>query len=341
MDSVTQFALGAAVGEAVLGRKVGSCALLWGGICGTIPDLDVFLSFGDPVKDFTYHRSFSHSIFILALLTPIIVALILRLHAGTRVCKWHWYLLVYLVFVTHVLLDCCTAYGTQILWPIITTPISWSTIFIIDPVYTLPLLAGIVAALLLSRQNPLGNTLNSIGLAFSALYLAWTIGAKWYVDNMVEHSLDGSGIDSRVFFSTPTPFNSLLWRVVVMEAEGYYEGFYSVFDGDRPIPFQHYTSRVDLLNDIKTDWSVRRLQWFSNGIYAVKQEHQSVVISDLRMGYEPNYVFRFVVGRIANASVFAIRPIQLESTRDYSALVLIWRRIWDASRDTNLVPKRK
>ena len=51
MDSVTQITLGAAVGEAVLGRKIGGRAMLWGAIAGTLPDLDVFVPLGDVVKD--------------------------------------------------------------------------------------------------------------------------------------------------------------------------------------------------------------------------------------------------------------------------------------------------
>ena len=65
MDSLTQITLGAALGEAVLGRQVGRKAMLYGAVCGTLPDLDVLLKFGDPVMDFTFHRSFSHSIFVL------------------------------------------------------------------------------------------------------------------------------------------------------------------------------------------------------------------------------------------------------------------------------------
>ena len=57
MDSLTQIALGAAVGEAVLGRKVGRKAALWGAVCGTLPDLDVLVPMADPVAAFTYHRS--------------------------------------------------------------------------------------------------------------------------------------------------------------------------------------------------------------------------------------------------------------------------------------------
>ena len=85
MDSLTQMVLGAAVGEAVLGRRVGHKATLWGGVVATLPDLDVFIPLGDAVKDFTYHRAASHSLFILALLTPLVVALILKVHPATRV----------------------------------------------------------------------------------------------------------------------------------------------------------------------------------------------------------------------------------------------------------------
>ncbi len=84
MDSVTQIALGAAVGEAVLGRKIGNRAMLWGAIAGTLPDLDVFVPLGDAVKDFTYHRSASHSLLMLALATPLLVWLINRIHPSLR-----------------------------------------------------------------------------------------------------------------------------------------------------------------------------------------------------------------------------------------------------------------
>ena len=63
MDSVTQIALGAAVGEAVLGKKVGNKAVLWGAVAGTIPDLDVIPGyFMDTVARLDFHRGFSHSI---------------------------------------------------------------------------------------------------------------------------------------------------------------------------------------------------------------------------------------------------------------------------------------
>ena len=53
MDSVTQFALRAAIGEAVLGRKVGKRAAITGGLVATLPDLDTFIPWEDAVAAFT------------------------------------------------------------------------------------------------------------------------------------------------------------------------------------------------------------------------------------------------------------------------------------------------
>ena len=72
MDSLSQLVLGAAVGEAVLGKKIGNKALLWGGIAGTIPDLDVLTRpFLDIVEEVEFHRSISHSIFLFIFLAPL------------------------------------------------------------------------------------------------------------------------------------------------------------------------------------------------------------------------------------------------------------------------------
>ena len=331
MDTVTQIALGAAVGEAVLGRKVGNKAILWGAIAGTIPDLDVFVPLGDAVRDFTYHRSASHSLFVLALATPLLVWLINRVHPSAREHRRRWFLLVYLAFVTHVLLDSFTVYGTQIFWPISETPVAWSTIFIIDPLYTLPLLAGVIAALVMSRDSNRGHLVNRAGLLLSSLYLSWTVAASFIAEQGFRSSLQAQGIDYERLFVSPGPFNSLLWRAVVIDADGYYEGYHSVLDGDADIRFVHYSSDRGLLAGIEDHWPVRRLQWFSRGIYAVDRLQDDIVISDLRMGIEPHYVFRFKVGEFGNPHARPARPEQLQPVRDLSRIPVLWARIWDQS----------
>lgn len=323
-------ALGAAVGEAVIGRQIGRKALLWGAICGTLPDLDVFVPLGNAVMDFTYHRSASHSFFVLALLTPLLVWLVNRIHPQHREQTKRWAVMIYAVFVTHILLDSFTAYGTQIFWPIDNTPVNWSTIFIIDPAYTLPLLLGIVVALVSRRQ---GVSWNTAGLALSSLYLTWTVAAKLYTNQQFEAALDEQGIEYRQIFTTPTPFNSLLWRAVVMDDKGYYEGYTSLFDNDKGVRFRHFESREELLGGMEEEWNTQRLRWFTKGIYAVSQINDKVVISDLRMGYEPDYVFRFAVAKLGNPSISAIEPEQLAPNRDWSLLKKIWQRIWNQDVD--------
>ena len=330
MDSITQLALGAAVGEATAGRQVGRRALLWGAVCGTLPDLDVFIPLGDAVRDFTYHRSARHSLFVLAALTPLVVWLILKLHPATIEHRRRWFVLVYSVFATHVLLDSFTVYGTQIFWPFITTPMTWSTIFIIDPLYTLPLLIGIIAALIAARRWSWGHTANTIGLVLSTAYLLWALGAKMHVDSVSRNTLQAQNISFNKVLTTPAPFNSLLWRVLVINETDYYEGFYSVLDDDASIQFERHPRALDLIEPLHDSWPVQRLQWFTKDFYAATLNKGDIIISDLRMGAEPDYVFRFKVGEMANPHPHPAAVERMPAIRNFERLRWIWARIWDS-----------
>ncbi len=77
MDSITQAVLGAAVGEAVLGKQLKNRAILWGAVAGTIPDLDVVsrLFISEPLYGLIYHRGLSHSI-LFTFVAPLLFALL-------------------------------------------------------------------------------------------------------------------------------------------------------------------------------------------------------------------------------------------------------------------------
>ncbi|MGE5767054.1 MAG: metal-dependent hydrolase, partial [Bacteroidota bacterium] len=109
MDSLTQFALGAGVGAAVLGRRIGPRkAAVVGGLLGTLPDLDVLFPFADPIDSFTLHRGASHSFVVQALVTPLFGEAMVRLFEGLRDRRLQTYLAVFLIFVTHAALDALT-----------------------------------------------------------------------------------------------------------------------------------------------------------------------------------------------------------------------------------------
>jgi inner membrane protein len=327
MDTVTQIGLGAAVGEAVLGRQVGSRALLWGGICGLLPDLDVLVPLGDAVRNFTYHRGPSHSLFALAAFTPLMVYWILKVHPQTVLHRTRWMWLVFLAFVTHVLLDCLTVYGTQIFWPLPTPPVMWSTLFIIDPAYSLPLLSGVLAVIIMSRKTTRGHTVNTACLAISTVYLFWSIGAKIHVESVARESLRRQGIGYSALLTTPTAFNTLLWRVVAMDDKGYAEGYYSLLDGDQEIRMMRYPADRHLLETLEGHWPVQRLKWFTHGFYSVKQIGDGIVMTDLRMGMEPDYTFRFRVAAVGNPHLVPEVGRRVKEPRNTNALAWIWHRI--------------
>jgi inner membrane protein len=96
---------------------------------------------------------------------------------------------------------------------------------------------------------------------------------------------------------TPTPFNTLLWRVVVMRDGGFEEGFVSLLDGGRPIRFDRFASDAVLYEALSSQWAVQRMAWFSRGFFRLHEEGGSAFITDLRMGQEPNYSFSFRVAQ--------------------------------------------
>lgn len=334
MDSVTQIALGAAVGEATLGKKLGRPAVVWGGICGLLPDLDVLVPLGDVVKNFTYHRSVSHSLLVLTLLTPLMVKIILGRHPDSARYRSRWYVLVFLAFITHILLDSLTVYGTQILWPLATPPVMWSTIFIIDPVYSLPLVFGVLAAFRMSRETSTGHLISQVCLLLSSLYLVWTIGVKAHVGNVARESLARNNISYNSILTVPSPFNTFLWRILVMDDTRYHEGYYSIFDNDQSVDYTSYKNGKALLKGLQDHWPVNRLQWFTQGFYSARQDSEKIIITDLRMGTEGGYVFRFQVGEISDGVVEPSKSRRVKSQLHLNMLETIWNRIWSKPKDS-------
>jgi inner membrane protein len=310
MDSVTQFALGASIGEAVLGRKIGNRAPVIGGIVATLPDLDAFIPYEEAVATFTYHRSASHSLFVLAAVSPLIARLVLSLQPAFQKYKNETFWLVFLALFTHPLLDAFTVYGTQLFWPLTDYPVSGSTIFIVDPAYTLWLLVGFISAMVINREKSLGHKLNTAGLVLSSLYLSWTVVAKVLVDTRFEQALLDEGLAFDQVMTTPAPFTTLEWRIIGRNETGYFDAFTPVFGSTEDIMFNHYSSEDYLLESIDTHWPVKRLHNFTHGYYKVSRRGSDILITDLRMGLEGSYVFNFKVAEFSGAEIVPVISIQ-------------------------------
>jgi inner membrane protein len=330
MDSLTQLALGSAVGVAVMGRRAPIWkAAVWGGVCGTLPDLDVFLDHGDAIRNMTLHRTESHSLFFLTLVSPALALLASRFPAGTASFK-RWWLAVWLALITHPLLDWMTIYGTQLALPFSDFPFAVGNIFVIDPLYTLPLIAGLVAAMSAARRRPgSGRRWNLLGLAVATAYLAWSGVAQVHVSALAETSLRQQGIAAERVLVVPTPFNTVLWRVLAIDGDSYLEGFYSLLDRDRNIAFSRHSRGQDIYEISKDNWYVARMAWFSHGFFRMQREGETILISDLRMGQEPSYTFTFrIPGAMLREPPDLDKPTLLPQQLDIGAsLQWLWQRL--------------
>ncbi|MDH4449035.1 MAG: metal-dependent hydrolase [Rhodoferax sp.] len=296
MDSLTQLALGSAVCVAVMGRRTAAWkATLWGAVAGTLPDLDALIDHGDALLNMVLHRAESHALLYLSIAAPVLAWMAARGHHFLR-----WWLALWLVLITHPLLDTMTIYGTQLLLPFTNHPFGLGSVFIIDPAYTLPLIVGVVAAVR-CKDAVRGLHWNRIGLALSTLYLGWSLVAQHHIEQQARASLREIGVSAQRVLVTPTPLQTLLWRVVAIADDPadpvFHEAYVSVLDEKRPLRWTTHARGSDLLAQHAAAPPVARLSAFTHGfVKAAVSPQGQLRITDLRMGQEPDYVFSFDLG---------------------------------------------
>ena len=308
MDSVSQFVLGAAVGEVVLGKKLGNKAILWGGIAGTIPDLDVMFSpFLSEVDALAFHRGFSHSI-SFAILGAFAFAWLLN-KAYQRNGKidsdpptlrsWQW--MFFLAFFTHSLLDTFTMYGTQLLSPFTNYRFAISSISVADPIYTIPFIVCLIVVLF---QNDFKKRRfwNYLGIGLSSAYLLFTVVNRQLIQKEYKQQLANQGIEYKKLIIGPTILNNVLWNATVETEENFLQAHYSIFDKSE-ISFRPIEKNHELLSDNMDDRAIRILRWFTKDFFnIIQREDGRLQMNDLRYGtFESNredenaYIFRFIL----------------------------------------------
>lgn len=317
-------------------------AALWGGLAGTLPDLDAFIDHGNAILNMTRHRAESHSLLLLTLASPVLAWVASRVHrnpsppaAGSALQPspqqgptfLRWWLALWLVLFTHPLLDTMTVYGTQLLQPFTDHPFGVGSIFIIDPLYTVPLIVGVVAALRL--KNTRGLQWNLAGVALSTLYLGWSFGAQQHATQVARASLAIQGIEAQGLLVTPSPFNTVLWRLVATTPTQYFEGYYSLLDNGQRITWTTHDRGAALIEQHRNEPSVARMAAFTHGFYSLAETDGRLFVTDLRMGQEPAYTFRFDLGSAPARVSGQHLPVQQSRRPDLgTALPWLWQRMW-------------
>ena len=333
MDSITHTVLGACVGEALAGKKLGKHAMFWGALANNIPDVDVITSFWMSQADsLLAHRGFTHSI-LFALLFPFILAFILsRWHKNKLMLFKDWWILIASGMFIHIFIDSLTSYGTGWFEPFSHHRVTMNVLFVADPFYTLSLLVSFVALLFIKGKKKSRKKWTNFGLWISTLYIGYAFINKAIIDNDFKKELSRQNIQNTNYFSTPAPLNNFLWYLVAKNDTGFFWGYHSMFDKTDEIDLNYRSKNENLLSGLETDNDLLKLKRFSKGYYSSEKINDTLFLNDLRFGTtggwkdpSADFVFRYCLEKDANNDLVIQRGRFKSAGKD--ALTSLWKRI--------------
>lgn len=285
MDSITHIALGACMGEAFLDRKLGKKAMLWGALAQSVPDIDFIASFWmNTSNNLLAHRGFTHSFLFVAIIAVLFALIAERWHRPHNIRLKKWLFFFGGVIFIHVFIDAFNSYGVGWFEPFSHKRISFNTIFVADPFFSIwPALA--IVLLIISKHSWIHRKKWwMMGLVMTTIYLSYCGFNKVKINSDVKDILQKQNIQYSRYFTTPTAFQNWLWYVVAGNDSGYYVGFRSVFDSKKEISFEYFPRNDHLLDSVEDHEELQKLKRFSQQFYTVEKWNDTLVFNDLRFG---------------------------------------------------------
>lgn len=292
--------IGAGLGYAAFGRKLGRSAALAGALAALLPDVDVFIqSRADPLLAIEHHRGFTHS-FAFAPVGAAVVALVAWFTFGRRQNAWAWGWCALLGYISHCLLDAATSYGTQLLWPFSSSRTGWDVISIIDPIFTVVLGVALLVAL---RQKQRAPAL--AGLTFALLYLGAGLLQRQRAEAVQVELAAARGHRRERSEIMPTLGNTVVWRALYLHAGRIYSDRIRVPWLSAPVVREGMSLPVVDAGELTPEERARdagtrsfaRFEWFSDRWVARDPAHLAV-IGDVRYSlsteaFDPVWGIRF------------------------------------------------
>lgn len=301
MDPLTHILLGASVGYAAFGRRLGRAAAGVGGLAAFAPDADVFIrSAVDPLVAVEHHRGFTHALAFAPVGAAIVAALWL-MHPAWRVrARWLplWGAGV-LAYLSHALLDAATSYGTRLLWPFSNRRFGWDVVSVIDPLVTLVLLAGLAVAWRRQRAAPV-----CAGLAVAFAYLAFggvQHGRAVAAQRALAQARGHTPVRCEVM---PTLANNLVWRALYVHDGRIYSDRIRVGWFSAPAVREGWALPLVAAEDLTPAERARdrrrsfaRFAWFSEH-WVARSPADATVLGDMRYSlsaeaFDPIWGIRF------------------------------------------------
>ncbi len=290
MDPITQGALGASLPQALSNKKNIVLAGIMGFVSGMAPDLDVFIrSSADPLLFLEFHRQFTHSLIFIPIGGLICASLFFLLISWWSSLTFkQTYLYCTLGYATHGLLDSCTSYGTQLLWPFTDYRFAWDSVSIIDPILTIPLLIFILHAGI--KKQP---KLAAAGLIWVVCYQLFGVYQNHRASEIGWALAHERGHSPIRLTTKPSFGNLILWKVVYEIDAGFYTDAVRIGLKTRVYPGK-LTPKLDVERDLP--WldpasqqakDLQRFTQFSQG-YVALDASNNVRVFDARYSLLPN-----------------------------------------------------
>lgn len=285
MDTLSHIVLGAAVGEAILGKKAGKKAMLYGVIAGNLPDIDVLgIFFLSDSKQLVFHRGITHSLFFAVLLSALFGWFTKRWFTDKTISWIHWMWLFFAAMLSHLMIDSLTCYGMGLFEPFSSYRLSFDSIFVADPLYTLPFLVCMIFAFKAKIGSLQRRKWTTIGIGISSFYLIFAILNHQYVQHIMEQSFKEQKLVSDHFTVTPTALNTFLWMGYSQDKNGAWIGYYSIFDKKKKVDYYRIPRNDSLELPVKNNETIKNLKQLSKGNYFISKEDTIVYFNDIRFG---------------------------------------------------------
>ena len=292
MDPLTQGVVGAVASQQPASRKTILVATILGFFSGLAPDLDIFIrSDKDPLLALEFHRQFTHSLVFIPIGGLICAAVFYYLFAKNNGLTFKkTYIFSTLGYGTHGLLDSCTSYGTQLFWPFTDNRISWNTISIVDPLFTIPLLILIIFTAY--KKNKI---FSRAALIWIVIYCIFGFFQKERAKNFGEEIALSRGHDVINILVKPSLANLFVWKIIYST-----DSYYHVDAVKIALKSKIYEgSKINKLNikdsfpwlDLNSQQAkdLERFRWFSGGYLAISKKYPNRVI-DIRYSILPNEI---------------------------------------------------
>lgn len=287
------------MGEAFAGRQLGRKAMLAGVIAHSLPDIDfaaaLWLSTADNLHA---HRGFTHSILYVFLISPVlaVVARFFLKHAEISFARWVFFFLI--ISALHIFLDAFNNYGVGWFEPFRSYRISFDTIYVADPFFSIVPGIALVMLLFIKHGQKARRFWWKVGLYSCLIYLSYTVINKIIINNRVTRVLANQQIVAKRVFTTPAPLQNWLWFVAAEMDSGFYTGYVSVFDKKLTNELIYSPKNDSILNLLPNREEANKIIKFSQGYYTVEKHADTILLNDLRFGqitgwHDPRQRFAF------------------------------------------------